>query len=232
MFVLFPFEAELYKKEGINAECIGHPLSEITQGSQKTYTFNQNEIKIGILPGSRIGVLGKHMPVLVESARKLRSTNNHLTFFLFLSATISDNDMARYIQDAGVEFKIVRETDFEMRSRLQCAWCCSGTATLELAFLGIPSICFYKTNLLNYWLAKRLMRIEKVAMPNILAGKELMPELIQDGFTVARIAGITEELITHPEKLRQQHVQLRQITSALNVKDFYKHVAHNMLMTL
>ena len=172
MFVILPFEKEFYKNFGMDVTYIGHPLAvEINQLPRPKNISNDN---IALLPGSRKHEVEKLLPVMVEVAARLPNEK-------FIIAAVSHLSFDLYKNLVGNVTNITLETD-AMRNVLQkckAAIVTSGTATLETALMGVPEVVVYKGSPVSYQIAKRLIKVPYISLVNLIADKELVPELIQ-----------------------------------------------------
>jgi lipid-A-disaccharide synthase len=183
MLVIFPFEERLYTDAGVPVTFVGHPLLDLIHAPADRGPSNAAPV-IGLLPGSRTSEIERHLPVFFQAFARLRASRPALRAWLFAAASQPD---ARYgnLPD-GVT--LVRDADYTLRRTLDVAICSSGTATLENALLGIPMVVVYRMSWITYRIARALVRVEHIAMANILAGRRLVPELIQHAATPARVA--------------------------------------------
>jgi lipid-A-disaccharide synthase len=183
MLVIFPFEEKLYRDAGVPAEFVGHPLLDlIPEPAGKTE--NPEGPLVGLLPGSRSSELKRHLPVFFAAFRLLRQTHPRIRGLLFASANQGDAAYGE-LPDGVV---LVRESDYARRASLDLAICSSGTATLENALLGVPMVVVYKLSWPTYAIARALVQVKHIAMANLLAGRGVVPELIQRDATPRRVA--------------------------------------------
>lgn len=183
MLVIFPFEEKLYREAGVPVEFVGHPLLDlIPEPAQRTP--DPKAPLVGLLPGSRSSELRRHIPVFFETFRLLRAKRPGMKGLLFAAASQPDSAYGR-LPD-GVE--LVRESDYKRRTALDLAICSSGTATLENALLGVPMVVVYKLSWPTYAIARALVNVKHIAMANLLAGRGVVPELIQRDATPQRAA--------------------------------------------
>lgn len=183
MLVIFPFEEKLYREAGVPVEFVGHPLLDlIPEPAQRAP--DPNTPIVGLLPGSRSSELKRHIPVFYEAFRILRQTRPGMRGFVFASPNQPDSAYGRLPE--GVE--ITRENDYKRRAALDVAICSSGTATLENALLGVPMVVVYKLSWPTYLIARALVNVTHIAMANLLAGRGVVPELIQRDATPRRAA--------------------------------------------
>lgn len=181
MMVLFPFEEALYRKAGVPVTLVGHPLLDLLP-EPLAHAPLRVEPVVGLLPGSRPSEVRRHLPLFLKTADRLAQRRTGLRFVLFAAPTLP-NDF--YDALLGPEIRrpylleLVRDENYQWRSGLDFALTCSGTATLENALLGIPMAVVYKTSWVTYALARALVRVKHIAMPNLLAGREIVPEFVQ-----------------------------------------------------
>lgn len=192
MLVIFPFEEKLYRDAGVPVTFVGHPLLDVLPDVSASAPSNV-EPRVGLLPGSRPSEVRRLLPVFLETADRMPAGTR---FVLFAAPTLSNAFYDRFL--AGRRpgkhlLEVVRDENYSIRRGLDMALACSGTATLENALLGIPTVVAYKTSWPTYLLARTLVNVPYIAMPNILARKVLMPEHIQ---TRARPNELAEALVT------------------------------------
>jgi lipid-A-disaccharide synthase len=183
MLVIFPFEETQYRAAGVPVEFVGHPLLDLIPAPAVKHAVAKSPI-VGLLPGSRSSELRRHIPVFFEAFRLLREKRPDLKGLLFASANQSDTAYG----DLPEGVSLVREQDYARRAELDLAICSSGTATLENALLGVPMVVVYKLSWPTYAIARALVKVKHIAMANLLAGKGVVPELIQRDATAERAA--------------------------------------------
>ncbi len=183
MLVIFPFEETLYRQAGVPVEFVGHPLLDLISAPEETKTPGRPPL-IGLLPGSRSSELRRHLPLFYAAFARLRRSHPGAKGLLF--AAVNQADAAYGDLPDGVE--LVREQDYSKRRSLDAAICSSGTATLENALLGVPMVVVYKLSWPTYAIARALVKVKHIAMANLLAGRGVVPELIQSDATPERAA--------------------------------------------
>ncbi|HTH42570.1 MAG TPA: lipid-A-disaccharide synthase [Terracidiphilus sp.] len=206
MLVIFPFEEAFYKQNSVEAEFVGHPLAEVPQPAITRQQFasenslDPTAIWIGILPGSRPQEIRDHLPDMLEAARNLAKAHKQAFEFLVPLAptlniaqralvheaiqTLASDLTVRLVEDA-------RAALFHARVSVVA----SGTATVEAALIGNPFVVVYRVSHLTYAIAKRVVKVPHVAMANLIAGKRVVPELIQKDFTAANVIQQVELLL-------------------------------------
>src|SRR6185312_14575064 len=182
MLVIFPFEEKLYREASVPVEFVGHPLLDLIP-EPKPRPASLPAV-VGLLPGSRSSELRRHIPVFYEAFRILSAARPGLRGLVFASPNQSDT--AYGVLPRGVE--LVRDKDYARRAEVDVAICSSGTATLENALLGVPMVVVYKLSWPTYAIARALINVKHIAMANLLAGKTVVPELIQRDATAERAA--------------------------------------------
>lgn len=183
MLVIFPFEENLYREAGVPVEFVGHPLLDLIPAPDETRAPGTPP-RIGLLPGSRSSELRRHLPLFCAAFELLKKSHPGAKGLLF--AAVNQPDSAYGRLPDGVE--LVREQDYSRRRALDAAICSSGTATLENALLGVPMVVVYKLSWPTYAIARALIRVPHIAMANLLAGKGVVPELVQGDATAERAA--------------------------------------------
>jgi lipid-A-disaccharide synthase len=211
MLVLFPFEEDLYKKAGVPVSFVGHPLLEQMPGP----STEAPEMLVGLLPGSRRSVIQRHLPILISTAQRLRAQHPNLKVYLFRPEEIESAFYAAALAEAPW-ITLTPDPGYTLRRRLWLAIGVSGTAALENMLLGIPMIIMYSLSFLTYQVAKRLIRVPFIGIPNILAGRAVVPELIQAEATPEKIAAAAHTLLQDASARAAMRDQLLQLRSLLN----------------
>ncbi|MDD5655889.1 MAG: lipid-A-disaccharide synthase [Elusimicrobia bacterium] len=210
MLVIFPFEADIYRRAGVPAAFVGHPLLDLIPPPPPRPAARA-PFTIGLLPGSRGGEVRRHLPVFLESLDLLRRRFGGLRALLFASPHLPD---AAYGAAAG-RAELVRETGYLRRGQPDLVLSSSGTATLENALLGVPMIVVYKMSWPTYAVARALIRVPRIAMANILAGRELVPELIQGEAVAGRVAEAAAGFLDDPQRLQAVREKLLELRGRL-----------------
>jgi lipid-A-disaccharide synthase len=193
MLCLFPFEQPLYEQSGLKTTFVGHPMID-SLAARKSDTPRERNL-VALFPGSREKEVSKIFPVMLETAKLLRARDQNLKFEaaaaspelekLMRAITRRDNFIAIALRDAH-----------GLMQRAAAGMVASGTATLEAAYFGMPMTILYKTAWLTWAVGKRLVRVEFLGMPNILAGREIAREFLQDAAKPEAIAAEMMRLLT------------------------------------
>ncbi len=200
--VVFPFEEPLFRAAGVPASFVGHPLMDDLSPEVDEAAFRAEigaapgQRVLGLLPGSRPQELDRHLAVLLAAARSLAQGRPDLVAVLPLAPGLDPGRLA------GRELAGVRVVRGRVRATQAFATACavaSGTATLETALFGTPLVVLYRTGRLNYAIARRVVRLPRIGLPNIVAEREVAPELIQDALTPERLAATLAPWLDDPE---------------------------------
>ena len=191
---IFPFEYDVYKEAGAYVEFVGHPLVDIVKPSmtkEEAMAFagkEEGKKLILLMPGSRLMEIKKMLPTLLEAAKIIKKQLPEVSFVMPRAGTIPISLLEEKIQASGLDVKITEGNNYDLFSVADLALATSGTVTLEAALCGLGSVIVYKTNPVTYFIAKLLVNIPHIGLPNIVAAKSVVPELIQYDFTPAKVA--------------------------------------------
>jgi lipid-A-disaccharide synthase len=230
MLVIFPFEEPFYREQGVRAEFVGHPLAELPPPAVSRAQFaaenNLDPAKtwIGLLPGSRPREIRDLLPINLRAAQKLaeHSTEHASASFEFvipLAPTLNarQRDEVRQLVDtygSGLPVRLVNEARATLH-HARASVVASGTATVEAALAGNPFVVVYRVSALTYAIAKRVVKVPHVAMANLIAGKRVVPELIQSECTPEHILRALEPLLPDGPPRQSMMEELAQIRGLL-----------------
>ena len=223
MLCLFPFEVSFYESSGLDAQFVGHPLSE-TLGEFRSKAKRDDEL-IALLPGSRDREVEKIFPLLLGAASEISKIMPKMRFAASAANRACAEKMKGMAQEAGLPCEISVGKSHELMSVACCGAVASGTATLEAAFLGLPYCLVYKVSGFTYYLARGLIAVNFLGMANILAGRELVRELIQHDASSERIASEILRLIGSEEQRTLLSEELVAITEPLAETGAYDRAA-------
>ncbi|MBM4301514.1 MAG: lipid-A-disaccharide synthase [Deltaproteobacteria bacterium] len=220
MAVIFPFEADFYRQRGVAVDYVGHPFRETLPPltDRRTFLLEHNldpeALTIALLPGSRAGEIERHLPIMLKAAELIRRSIPQTQFILPLASTapaelvqsmVSGEDIvgAGFKPDpTALRLSIIPGQAYQALGAAHAAAVASGTATVEAALAGAPTVIVYRVSPLTFAVARRLVRVEHVGMANLLAGERVFPELIQDDFTPERLAHEVLTLIQDPGRIK------------------------------
>jgi lipid-A-disaccharide synthase len=217
MLVIFPFEADYYRQRGVPAEFVGHPLADLpSPGVSRDDFARQHGIDaakswIALLPGSRKREVLLNLPAMLQAANCLGS---EYEFLLPVASTLSLDWVAQQSRGAGVHLvNDPRAALLHSRAGIVA----SGTATVEAALIGTPFVVVYRVSRLSYAIGRRLVKVQHFAMPNLIAGHEIVPELIQSNFTTDNVLRELNALICEGERRTKMMADLKAVGRVLRV---------------
>ncbi|MDP7464487.1 MAG: lipid-A-disaccharide synthase, partial [SAR324 cluster bacterium] len=193
MLVLFPFEETIYQEAGVGVTWVGHPLVD-EAGAAEDGSCLREELGLAktpvltLAPGSRPSELSRHLPVLQATLPLLRSHVPGLQVLLPIADTLDAEGIRSTLRDAAVPIHLLHGRFSEAIRACDAAIVASGTASLQTALALTPNVLIYRVAPLTYWLARKLAQVQHMGMANVLAQREIIPELLQDDCTPTRIA--------------------------------------------
>ena len=215
LIVIFKFEQDFYRKLGIEAEFVGHPLLDIVKPSAgkeailKEFGLKEGQPVFALLPGSRSAEVKRILPVMLKSARLIQEKIPNAQFIISKPSG-ADNSIyesslrgAKRRSNLNSEIKIIESRQYDCLNAADFVLVCSGTATLETAITRKPNVIIYKMGLLNYLLYRPMVKVPFIGMENIVAGKMLAPEFIQFRALPRLIADKVLEIFNGKKKLEE-----------------------------
>ncbi len=217
LLVIFPFEAGFFQKHGIEAVYVGNPLMEEMnlKPIQRKEVLGQYGIQLSrfpvvcAMPGSRRGEIEKIWPLFLKASRILRKICPDAAFVVPKSRGLDQENFAGLAPDDP--FFFVDGPAYDLRKACDVAWIKSGTSTLETALLGTPMVVVYKVAAMTGFLAKRFLKIKKVSLVNLLAGKTVVTELLQERAKPKKLVEETNRILDHKAFWDQQIKAFRKI---------------------
>ena len=195
--VIFPFEEKWYREHGVDAEYVGHPLADASPPSLSRqefaakYGLDPARQWIALLPGSRKKEVAMNLPALTAGAARIKGD---FEFVVPAASTLERSWLDDKIRSSGLKLKVVEGASAALR-HARAAVVASGTATVEAALMGTPMVVVYRVSALTWALGHHLLKVPYVAMPNLIAGEQVVPELIQSNFTAENVAARLEEIL-------------------------------------
>ena len=225
--VLFPFEKKFYEARGVSADWVGHPVldglpPERSAGEAKVLLgLDPDKPLAAILPGSRRPVLARLAPVFFEAADRLLERAPDLSLALPRAATIEPGFLESFLARASVRVRrrilVTPGRSREILAAADLALVASGTASVEAMFLGTPQVVAYKIHPLSWAIVRRLVRLPYVSIANLVAGREIVPELLQDQATAQALADLAWPLLADPGAAARARADLASARSSLGV---------------
>ena len=227
---IFPFEYEVYKEAGADTEFMGHPLVDIVKPNlspaEAAAKAGKHEGRplVLLLPGSRLQEIQRLLPAMLEAAKLVLKANPEVEFTMPRAGTIPREMLEEEIKRAGVHVNIVEGDNYDVMSVADVALAASGTVTLEAALCRLPSVIVYKTAPLTAFIVRRLLNIADIGLPNIVAGRHILPELLQEDATPENMAIAVLGLL-EPEAHAQALKDLDEVKIRLGEKGAVRRVA-------
>lgn len=193
---ILPFEEPLLREHGVDATFVGHPLLDRTASmpdrsdARTRLGIDAEAPLLALFPGSRVQEVQRHLADCVATARLLEARVPGLCVIVSVAPTVS-------LRDADVPYRLVRGDSFTALRAADAALCKSGTTTLEAAVTGCPLVVVYRTNRLTYAMARRLVKIDDIGLVNVVAGRRVAAEFIQDAFVPSVVAQALDPLLDH-----------------------------------
>ena len=221
MLVILPFEAELYRRHGVDCEFVGHPLldylSETRLDEKKLEELaGQGRGRVvGLLPGSRQREVTKVFPLIARAAAELKTRVPDVTFSVACAHESHVASVGRIMRAAGVEGNVYHDRTFEIMKASRVCIAVSGTATLELCYFGTPMVVVYRAPAAAKPLASLMLKTRHISLVNVLAGREVAPEFFMFGDAHRPIAMAAGRLLTNESRWEECRAELRRVIEKL-----------------
>jgi lipid-A-disaccharide synthase len=220
MIVIFPFEQEFYRRHGVEVSYVGHPLAYLPPPHvnrpefAEQYRLHPTKQWIALLPGSRRKELRMNLPLMLEAVDILREQGNDFEYLLPVASTL-DSEWVRYQLGPATDWVKLTSDARATVMLSRAAVVASGTATVEAALTGTPFIVVYRLSPLTWLLGRRLVSVDTFAMPNLIAGRRVVPELIQSGFTAENVVRELTAILADGPARRQMQEGLQEVQQRL-----------------
>jgi lipid-A-disaccharide synthase len=198
MIVILPFEEDFFLQHGVPVTHVGHPLIDELAGVKRGDRAPGHPLKIALLPGSRRGEVAALLPAMLDAVALLANCDA----YVIQAPTIAAKELVEIMTAHGTFVRIVSHDGGQAIAAADVALSSSGTATLECAVIGTPVVVMYRLTAITHWLAKRLVKLPHFGLINIIAGREVVPELIQQDVNGERIAAEVRRLAEPVEHAR------------------------------
>jgi lipid-A-disaccharide synthase len=220
VLVIFPFEEPLYREAGVPVEFVGHPLVDLaTPGQPRAAFLASHDLDpaaptIALLPGSRPNEVMRILPVLLDAARLIHANVPDAQFVIARAPNLDDSLLDRAGPMPARTRIVAGDTDAVLASA-DLALTASGTATVQAALHDTPMVIVYRVSPWTYRLGRRFVSVDTFGMVNLLAGRRIVPELIQDAFTPAAVAHEALSLLNDGDRRRAVREGLREVRQRL-----------------
>jgi lipid-A-disaccharide synthase len=218
--VVFPFEKAFFESRGVKADWIGHPLVDYVRPSasreelRRVLGVGVGDKLIALLPGSRIQDFESHLPSFAEAVKLIGDRVESVRWALGLAPSLSDQ-VRPFLERAGHDPVPVTTAVYDLMAAADVVLTKTGTATVECSIVGTPMVTVYKTGWLNHAIARRVVKVQYIAMPNLIANARIVPELIQHQASPQAIAEETVRILNDPSCALLQRDGLATVRSLL-----------------
>ena len=239
MAVLFPFEEKFYQNANVPVTFVGHPLVDETKPdktldeSLTAYNLDNSKPIVGLFPGSRKGEIKRVLPILLKSAALLKNKHPDIQYILPVASTLKKTDIEPYLYGfESLNIHVVKDRSYNIMQVCNAIMTASGTATLEIALMGIPSAIVYRIAPLSSFILKRMVTIDNIGLVNIVAEKDVVREFIQHEAKPQQIANEIDRLLTDKDYRNNMIAELNKVREKLGKNGGSLNVAqlaHEML---
>ena len=221
MVVILPFEEKFYRDAGIDVTFVGHPLlDEVRKKYErpealKRFGLREEAVTIAVLPGSRRNEVASLLPEMLRACRILTERISPIQFILPIAGTLDPAFVRDILQPFPIRINVVPDEIYDVIAVADAAMVASGTATLETALLETPMVVLYKISGISYAVGRRVICVDHISLVNLIAGRTVVPELIQAEANPERIAAEVGQIVTRREKAREMRAALAEIREKL-----------------
>jgi len=233
MKVVFPFEVDVYRREGIDAEFVGHPLVETIRSSLTRAELcgaaglNPDRKLLALLPGSRKQEVEKILPTMISAA--LRLQHSYGVQAAIGVAPALDQNFLRQFVPGGSDVRFIEDSTYDLMKHADAAIVTSGTATLETGWFATPMVVVYKTSWLTYLIGRLLIDVSSIGLVNIVAGKSVVPEFIQHEMNSNNLVKAVGKILEDQDYVAAMRSELAEIKKKLGVPGASARVAEGIL---
>lgn len=224
LLCIFPFEPDFFAPTGIQAAYIGHPLTRLVKPSagreelRGRFGVPAGVPLVALLPGSRRGEAARHLPLLLETVQKIRAGHSgpQPSFIVAVPPGTVHPESTFRERISRLSIQLLEGQTWDVLACADLALAASGTVTIEAGLLGTPLIAFYRVNKLTWWMGRRLVNVPFYSMVNLVAGRRIVPELIQNDMTAERLAAQALRLLGDETALAQMRRELGSVAQILS----------------
>ncbi len=238
MIVIFPFEKDFYARHGMEVVFVGHPLFDEIKSTRPPNEFltysglYSDRFTIGILPGSRQKEVERHLPIMLEAAKMMCGEFARLQFLVLRAPVIDMLFMEGLFRPyTKLPIRITSDT-YNALNACQICMVASGTATLETALFEKPLVVVYKTSFFTYFLARLFIKIPYIGLVNVVAGKKIVPELIQNEVRPGRLVEELRPMYSDEIRIAQIKEELKKMRQSLGEPGASRRAAQEVMKTL
>jgi lipid-A-disaccharide synthase len=238
MLCILPFEEEFYRSRGVPARYVGNPLLDMARPAFSREAFarkhglSPSQPLVGLLPGSRRQEVEKILPVLLGACKMLKEQQPSLQFVLGLAPDIGEDGITAHARRYGIRPAIAQGESYDLMAHSDLVLAASGTATLECGIIGTPLIVVYKTSWLSYLLGRMLVKVPFIGLVNLVCGKQVAPEFIQQEARPGAIFLMSQMLLAPGRPREAVRAELARIPGLLGQPGAARRAAAEVLETL
>jgi lipid-A-disaccharide synthase len=235
MLVLFPFERRFYDDEGVPATFVGHPAASARPRARREEVLARARLDgtgpvVALLPGSRVGEAGRVFPTMLEAAARIRRTHPRAAFVAPRARTIPPGFLEGIAAGHAADRVAIRDGLYDdLLDVADAGAVASGTATLDAALAGLPFVACYRMQPISYLIARALVDVPHIALPNLIAGRRIVPELVQGAFTPEAVAAAVASFLDDPDRAASMREQLAGVRAVLEGDGAYDRAADAVL---
>lgn len=228
---IFPFEAEAYREFGVDVEFVGNPLVDIVHPTMSVeaalahFGAEATSRNILLMPGSRKQEVEGLLPTMLAAAELLYEKHQDLKFFLPRAHTIPREEIDRILQSYSVPVTVTEGHNYDLMQICTACIAASGTATLETALMNVPTVLIYKVAPVTYGIGKLLVKIDHIGLPNIMAKRRIIPELLQGDVTPENVEREVANILDDEAVYTQMKADLAQVKVELGAPGAVQRVA-------
>ncbi|PIP37235.1 MAG: lipid-A-disaccharide synthase [Desulfobacterales bacterium CG07_land_8_20_14_0_80_52_14] len=234
--VILPFEEAFYKKWNIPVTFVGHPLldAEEERGETAKDPETRRHRTVGILPGSREREVERHLPIMLEAAGILKARHPDLEFVVSAAHTVGKIRVERILRRSGsnIPCELSEANVQKIFQRVELVMATSGTVTLEAALFGVPCVILYRVSPISFWVGRMLIKVPHIGLANLIAGKEIQPELIQKEATPQTLAERCHRMLTdtdYKDQIIKECNRLRSLLGGRGASDRAADIAFRLM---
>jgi lipid-A-disaccharide synthase len=237
MVVIFPFEEKIYRDAGVPVNFVGHPLVDVVRPTMSRAEFaalhnlNPNKPIVAILPGSRQNEIRQNYGRVLEACERLIRADKEIQFVVAAAPNLTAGSFTSHTLPA-IDIRLVQGATYDALAAADCAIVASGTATIEAALLGTPMVVVYRVSPISASILRRMIRTPFFSMVNLIAGRSVVPELIQDDFTPAAVEAQVRRLLDSPAAREETKSSLAEVRAKLGPGGAIERAADNFAQML
>jgi len=217
MIVIFPFEKKFYQEANIDVDFVGHPLLDSIRPqfsrdeAFRKFSLNPEFTTIGLLPGSRMSEINRHLPPMLKAIPLISRKLQPVQFIIPVAPGLDFKKIENLTFSQNQNLRVVENGIYEVMQIADLLLVASGTATVEATIIGTPMIVVYRVSPFTYLLGKMLIKVKNIGMVNIIAGKTIVPELIQKDLNPEKITHTVLSILKNPKILKEMRKELAKV---------------------